>query len=196
MKKSILTSFALVLLAFAANAQSSSSTTAQHTVKVIASPVLDISMTSTADVEFAFDTPEKYEAGIIKNAATQLKVKSTKSWTVKASGASANFSSTSGNNNSELAVGDLEIGSTILIPEVPAVLDPLTSAIITPAVPASFGTATFSDLTTSPGIIVKTGTKGGNAKSGNTFSLDYKLNPGYIAQDTYAMVVTYTISQD
>ena len=195
MKKSILTSLALVLLAFAANAQGS--TTAQHKVKVIASPVLDISMTSPDDVEFAFDTPEKYEAGITKNAATQLKVKSTKSWTVKASGAAENFTSTSGDNNTELAVGDLEIGSTVITtPAVPAVLDPVTSAIITPEVPAVYGPATYADLTTTPGTTVKTGSKGGNSKSGNTFSLDYKLNPGYIAQDTYTMVVTYTISQD
>ncbi len=193
MKKSILTSLALVLLAFAANAQTSP--TAQHVVRVVASPVLDISMTSPDDVNFEFDTPEKYEQGIVRNAATELKVKSTKAWTVKASGGSANFASASGNNNTEIEVGDLSIGSTIVIPAVPASIDPITNAII-PAVPESFGSATFTPLTTGPGITAKTGLKGGNDQTGNKFKLDYKMTPGYIVDDSYSMTVTYTISQN
>lgn len=160
MKKSILTSIALVLVAFAANAQ----TSVNHLVKVTASPVLDIQMTSTADVLFAFTSSANYEAGITNAGAAELKVKSTKPWTITSSVPALHFSSGVLLNATEL---------------------PVSALTVKKSTGSTFG-AINGTLTTGP--------KGGNGTPGNTFNIDYKLDPGYIAQDNYQIAVTYTIT--
>jgi hypothetical protein len=160
MKKSILTSLTLILFAFAANAQTSTN----HLVKVIASPVLDIQMTSTADVLFEFATSANYEAGITKSSAAELKVKSTKPWTITSSAPALHFSSGILLNATEL---------------------PVSALTVKKSTGTTFGSVN-STLTTGP--------KGGNGTPGNTFNIDYKLDPGYIAQDNYQVAITYTIT--
>ena len=51
MKKSILTSLALVLFAFAANAQAPT-TTASHNVKIVAANVMDIAFETPGDFDY------------------------------------------------------------------------------------------------------------------------------------------------
>ena len=107
MKKSILTSLALVLLAFAANAQLS--TTAGHNVKINAASVLDIVMTVTTDVELDFEDSDDYENGVTVTNAAELKVKSNKGWQVAVTTSATNFESASGNNDTELAASALKV---------------------------------------------------------------------------------------
>jgi len=160
MKKSILTTIVLTILGFSAFAFAPADTNrVGHNVKIIASSVLDIQMSVSTDVEFNFATSANYEAGITKTDAAELKVKSTKPWT---------FTSTSGNNNTELARSALEFKK-------------------------STG-STFAGMSAS--ATVATGTKGGHSATSNTFKVDYKLNPGYFAQDTYTLPVVYTVSHD
>ncbi|MBK6979340.1 MAG: hypothetical protein IPH28_21465 [Cytophagaceae bacterium] len=169
MKKSILTTIVLTILGFSAFAFAPADTNrVGHNVKIIASSVLDIQMSVSTDVEFNFATSANYEAGITKTDAAELKVKSTKPWTVSVGSADANFTSTSGNNNTELARSALEFKK-------------------------STG-STFAGMSAS--ATVATGTKGGHSATSNTFKVDYKLNPGYFAQDTYTLPVVYTVSHD
>ncbi len=166
MKKSILTTIVLTLFALATKAQVAT-TTATHKVTVDAKSVLEVIMTSTADVLFEFKTTADYDNGITKTNATELKVKSTKPWTIKAQGSAANFGKTPGNPN-DIPLTALTIGSG----------------------------ASLLAINNTSGTDIKTGPKGGNGASGNTFSLDYRLNPGYVQQDIYDVSVTYTISQN
>lgn len=166
MKKSILTTIVLTLFALATKAQAPP-TTAVHSVKVVAASVLEVVMTSTADVVFDFLTTANYDNGITKTNATELKVKSTKPWTIKAQGGAANFNKTVGNPN-DIPLTALTIGSG----------------------------GSFLAINNTSGTTIKDGPKGGNGTSGNTFSLDYRMNPGYVQQDTYDIAVTYTISQN
>ncbi len=168
MKKSILTTIVLTLFALATKAQTTSQA---HIVKVVAASVLEVKMTSVADVVFDFLTTANYDDGITKTAATELKVKSTKPWTIKVQGSANNFNKlTSGNPN------DI----------------PITALTIAPSGP----TPIFLAINSTTGTTIKEGIKGGNGASGNTFTLDYKMNPGYVQQDTYDLSVTYTISQN
>ncbi len=168
MKKSILTTIVLTLFALATKAQVAT-TTATHKVTVDAKSVLEVIMTSTADVLFEFKTTADYDNGITKTNATELKVKSTKPWTIKAQGLTANFAKASaGLNPDNIPLSALTIGSG----------------------------ASLLAINNTSGTDIKTGPKGGNGASGNTFSLDYRLNPGYVQQDLYEVSVTYTISQN
>ena len=166
MKKSILTSLALVLLAFAANAQGPTPT-ASHNVKIVASNVMDIAFETPGDYTFTFDNPTKYDNGIDSGPIGNLKVRSTKDWKVQISTTQANFTADLTANNAEVANNKLSI---------------TTDA----------GT-TFVPLATTAATI-KTGVKGGSGVSGNTFAFGYKMNPGYIAPDNYTIPVTFTIS--
>lgn len=160
MKKSLLT-IALGFIGFASFAQ-----TVGHTVKVNASSVLEISMTSTADVELSFATSSDYETGKVAASAAELKVKSTKPWSVAVSTSATNFDAISPSNDAELPASALKVKKT----------------------------GATTDVAITSGSAIATGTKGGNAASGNTFTIDYALNPGYFAQDTYTVPVTFTVS--
>ena len=163
MKKSILTSLALVLLAFAANAQLS--TTAGHNVKINAASVLDIVMTVTTDVELDFEDSDDYENGVTVTNAAELKVKSNKGWQVAVTTSATNFESASGNNDTELAASALKVRKN--------------------------GVVGFSAIDS--GDAIATGTKGGHTGA-RVFTIDYRLNPGYFAADTYTVTVTFTFS--
>lgn len=192
MKKSILTTIALSLVGFATYAQ----TSAEHTVRVIAAPILELKMTSTADEVFNFNTAAKYETGIVNNAATELKVKSSKAWNVHVKGGGTHFTAQNNptSNSTEIPVGKLSIGKTLFNPAVLGPIDPIT--LIAPVItPASYSPAVFVPLTNANSALpTASGIKGGNSEAGNTFKLDYKMDPGYINDDTYRMLVTYTIS--
>lgn len=165
MKKSILTSLALVLLAFAANAQAPT-TTASHNVKIVAANVMDIAFETPGDYTFTFDTPTKYDDGIDSGPIGNLKVRSTKAWKVQVSTTQANFTADLVANNAEVANNKLTVTTD--------------------------GT-TYVPLATTAATI-KTGSKGGLGVSGNVFQFGYKMNPGYIAPDNYTIPVTFTIS--
>jgi hypothetical protein len=163
MKKSILTSLALVLLAFAANAQSLTET--GHTVQVNAASVLEIVMTSTSTVELNFLSSDDYENGVTATNAAELKVKSNKGWIVAVTCTATNFDAVNANNDTELLASALKVRKN--------------------------GTNAYSEVTS--GATVASGNKGGH--TGNrVFNIDYNLNPGYFAADTYTVPVVYTVS--
>ncbi len=162
MKKSLLT-IALGLLGFASFAQSP---TVGHNVKVNASSILEIEMTSTSDVVMAFTTSSHYENGVVAENAAQLKVKSTKPWSVAVSTTATNFDAVVAANDAELAASALKVKKT----------------------------GASSDVAITSGSSIATGTKGGHAATSNTFSIEYSLNPGYFAQDSYTVPVTFTVS--
>ena len=166
MKKSILTSFALVLFALASNAQGpGNSTTASHNVKINAASVLDIVMTATTDVELDFEDSDDYENGVDAPAAAELKVKSNKGWQVAVTTTEENFASESGDNDSELPASALKVRKT--------------------------GDVDYVSIDS--GDAIATGSKGGHTGD-RVFTIDYNLNPGYFAADTYTIPVTFTIS--
>ena len=162
MKKSILTSIALVLVALAANAQS---TTASHRVKVIAASILEIEMTSTADVVMNFTTSSDYDNGVTALSAAELKVKSNKGWQVAVSTTATNFDAIDALNDAEIAASALKVRKT--------------------------GTTGYNAITS--GNAIANGNKGGHT-AGRVFNIDYSLNPGYFAADTYVVPVTFTVS--
>ena len=166
MKKSILTTIVLSLVGYASFAFAPVDTNkVSHNVKVIASPVLDIQMTSTDDVEMTFATSTDYDNGVESTSAAELKVKATKAWQVTVSTTATNFDAVDNANDTELAAADLKVRKN--------------------------GTNAYKAITS--GDAIATGNKGGH--TGNrVFSIDYKLDPGYFAEDTYTVPVTFTVS--
>ena len=88
MKKSILTSIAIVLVAFAANAQS-----VNHTVTVKIPDVLEIKFNAADgnDKTIEFADAAELEAGAKESGTTELKVRANKSWAVNATAATEFF---------------------------------------------------------------------------------------------------------
>ncbi|MCA0364895.1 MAG: hypothetical protein LCH67_12700 [Bacteroidetes bacterium] len=166
MKKSILTTIVLTILGFGAYAQSFS-TTAQHNVKITAGSVLDVQMTSTADVTFNFTTVANYTDGIEQTNAAQLKVQSNKPWSLAVEALTANFDADVAANDTEVSASKLEVRKS---------------------------GGTYAALSTTQGTVA-TGARGANSVSGNTFYVDYQLKPGFIAADNYSLGVRYTVSQ-
>ncbi|MFN8431340.1 MAG: hypothetical protein U0V04_15285 [Spirosomataceae bacterium] len=165
MKKSILTTIVLTILGFGAYAQLS--TTAQHNVKITAASILDVKLTSTADVTFNFASVANYEAGIEKTDAAELKVQSNKPWSLAVEALAANFNADVDDNDSEVPASALEVKKS---------------------------GGTYAALSTTQGTVA-TGPRGANTVTGNTFKIDYKLNPGFIAADNYSLGVRFTVSQ-
>ena len=131
MKKSILTTIALTLFSFVSFAFIPADTNkVSHNVKITASSVLDIQMTSAADVPLSFSTFSHYENGVTALNAAELKVKSTKPWNVSVSTSQTNFTPLLSANSSELAASALRVRKNgtnnilllILILQLPQVL--------------------------------------------------------------------------
>jgi hypothetical protein len=166
MKKSILTTIVLTILGFGAYAQALS-TTASHNVKITAASVLDVKLTSEADVTFNFATVANYEDGIEQTDAAELKVQSNKPWSLAVEALTANFNADDDDNDSEVAASALEIRKS---------------------------GGTYAALSTTQGTVA-TGSRGANSVTGNTFKIDYRLDPGFIAADNYSLGVRFTVSQ-
>ena len=166
MKKSILTTIALVFVGFASFAFAPLDTNkVSHVVKVIAAPVLDIQMTSADTVVLNFANAADYETGVSALNAAELKVKSTKGWSVTVSTTATTFDAVNPANDAELAASALKVRKN--------------------------GAAAYHPITS--GDNIASGTKGGH--TGNrVFTIDYNLNPGFFADDTYTVPVTFTVS--
>lgn len=166
MKKSILTSIALVLVAFAANAQTS---TVNHTVTVKIPDVMEVKFDATSGndktIEFA-DAADLETAGGKESSATALKVRANKGWAVNAKAATEFF----------------------LLGTTPSTMPATALSIIE-------GSGAAQTLNNVAGVTVKTGTKGGFGIAGNALSVKYKANPGLdYAQGDYTMNVIFTVS--
>jgi hypothetical protein len=113
-------------------------------------PVLQLDMSTPDQLEFVFDEIREYQAGIVRYAATILKVSSTVNWDLYAIGRSQ------GNNGPTFWDQQLTYGNNITnsIPNLPLSLLELKQAHANPALPAAANvdySSTFSPATTPSG---------------------------------------------
>lgn len=155
----------LTLILFAFGANAQLSPTTGHTVRINAASVLDLVMTSTNEVLLTFEDTDDYETGVTVENAAELKVKSNKGWIVAVTCTATNFDAVDEDNDTELLASALRVRKN--------------------------GTNAYAAVTS--GATVASGSKGGH--TGNrVFTIDYNLNPGYFAADTYTVPVVYTVS--
>lgn len=157
-------------------------------------PVLQLDMSTPDQLEFVFDEISEYQAGIVKYAATILKVSSTVNWDLYAVGRSQ------GNNGPTYWDQQLTYGNNITNsePNLPLSLLELKQshanpAIITPTTNADYS-STFSPATTPSGAnSIYTDALGGGAApttghkyiaghSGTTGIEDYMPGGSYLSQ--------------
>ena len=166
MKKLVLSVLALGLAVVSFAQTNGGNRSANQTATVNMNEVMDLTMTSNG-LNFTFNNTSDYDNGIVQTEATTFSVKSNKLWQVKAKSSTANF-----------AGGDGTMPASIL----------------------SFGKHNVSGPTTYTALsnsdnLLTIGNRGASAVTGNTFTVDYKANPGYeYAPATYTVDVVYTIS--
>ena len=165
MKKLVLVLFATGLSALAFS-QNGGNRSTQQTATITANEILDLTMTSNNALNFVFNNTSDYDNGITLAEATTFAVKSNKLWQVKVKSSTANFSGGDGN----MPASVLSLGKH------------------------TSGTTTYTALSNSDNVLA-TGNRGASAVSGNTFTVDYKANPGYAyTPASYTVDVVYTIS--
>lgn len=184
MKKSILTSFALVLFALGASAQvvtyPNLVQTYKQKVQMVATAVTTDgtggggggtggtggTTVDLAQVDFAFNTAAHYADGISGKVGHNFLITSTSPWLLQVKAETDLFTAltTSGSDISH---------------------DKLAWAL------ASDGT--YTSLSTDFAAVTS-GSLGSPLTAGHDFTVYYKLNPGAVAPDTYSMNVIYTLS--
>ncbi|MCP9767245.1 hypothetical protein EGI22_04935 [Lacihabitans sp. LS3-19] len=161
MKKNTLVAVLFALAHFSLYSQS----TASHTVRIIAHPILELKFDeSLNNTEFYFSTLSDYDNGITNLQAAGLKVRSNRDWLVNVKANSQTFNSES-LGESEIKSSVLKVRKTGSNTEIPVDI--------------------FDQ-------VIATGSNGGFDK--NRFSLDYIANPGYILPDNYSIELTYTLT--
>jgi hypothetical protein len=188
MKKSILTSFALVLFALGANAQvvtagtltttpsgaAGESTVFTQKVNLVASAVITDGGGGTGggnvlnEVDFTFDTDNEYTNGISNVLGHQFKINASANWIVQIEPTTSYFTTATPANYTAVAAEKLYWSTN-------------TGSTYTPL---AFGAP----------ATIKSGSIGGITAAGNDFKVHYKLDPGYIAHDSYSIVVKYTLT--
>jgi hypothetical protein len=166
MKKIIIAS-AAVLFAFAANAQVDGGVrTASQTATIIIDEVLNLAITSDDLTDFNFNEVTEYDNGITQAAATTFAVDASVPWKINFAADNTTFQSASATTMPLSVFSIGKTGSALQALTDVSSVDPLS-----------------------------TGARGDNALSGNTFTVDYKANPGYSYDPgTYTVGIVYTIS--
>lgn len=185
MKKSILTSFALLLFGFGAMAQTATYPTLvrnyTQVVKLEASAVVTdggggtggggtgggATSENLSEVNFAFSTVEHYTNGISGKPGHNFQITSTSPWLLQVKAGAESFTNT------------LSTNSTVISH------NKLAWALATDG--------TYTPLSTDFAE-VKSGLTGLASVTGHDFTVYYKLNPGAVSPDTYSMNVLYTLS--
>jgi hypothetical protein len=190
MKKSILTSFALVLFALGASAQVSTpvynTLTGNYTftqkVNLNAQAIITDNNggggggTGTGDpipnveineIDFTFNTVAHYDNGIADVEAHNFKVVATAPWQLQVQANSEYFTSGVEANADKVSHDKLSWATT--------------------------SGGTYTALSQEPAQVTS-GSVGGLLAEGHDFKMYYKLNPGYIPVDTYSLVVKYTLT--
>jgi len=159
----------LSVFVFTANflfAQGQGTRTQQQQATIKLNEVMDLSMTSVTPLYFEFNSAADYENGIQLNGATQFQVKSNRLWKVNFKATSSHFSGGDGSMVSEV-LSLKKSGGTFQSLKSTDSVDPLA-----------------------------TGNRGSSSVAGNTFSVDYKANPGYLYDiSNYSIDIVYTLSQ-
>ena len=155
----------LVVLIVSTNIFVYSQTSVTHSVKIIASPILELKFDENFNNrEFSFQSISDYDNGKTNLKAAGLRVKSNKSWMVSVKASTPTFTPlTSGNT------------------------DILSNAFFIRK-NGSNNTIAIDTFEQS----IASGTNGGFDK--NSLVFDYIAKPGYILPDTYSLEITYTLS--
>ena len=166
MKKLIIASVA-ALFAFGANAQVDGGVrTASQTATIILDEVLNIAISSDELTDFVFNEVSEYDNGITQSGATTFAVDASVPWKINFAAESANFQSSSATTMPLSVFSIGKTGSDLQALTDVSSVDPLA-----------------------------TGARGDQALTGNTFTVDYKANPGYSYDPaTYTVGIVYTIS--
>ena len=140
-------------------------TSASHTIKIVANPILELKFDENYNnTEFNFQTISDYDNGKTNLQAKGLKVKSNKNWIVSVKASTSTFTA--------LGTGNEDMQSKVLYVRKSGTEN--TIAI-----------DTFEQA-------IASGTHGGFDK--NNFILDYITKPGYIKPDAYSLEITYTLT--
>ncbi len=171
MKASAFTFFLVILAAtgLKVNAQTlPGNSTASGTLSLTIAQLLDLSVTSSSNVDFNFSTVSNLDQGIQKTGAVTLTFRSNKKWFVEIQSSSTNFSVVSGSSNKPMPASVLQYRLG--------------------------GTTTYSSLSTTAAAIA--GAQGSEEPRGaGTIGIDYKMNPGYVYKPAgYSLNIVYTIS--
>jgi hypothetical protein len=180
MKKSILTSFALVLFALGASAQvtnatfSSEAKTFSQKVNLVAAPVIIDGGGGTGgatvlnEIDFVFDTDNEYTNGISNVEAHQFKINATANWQVQ-----------------------IEPVTDYFTPLLPANVTQVAANKLAWSTNAG---SSYTALAYGSPATIKSGSSRAETAAGNDFKVYYKLNPGYVAHDAYTLTVKYTLT--
>ena len=158
---------AAVLFAFGVNAQSDGGVrVANQTATIILDEVLNLAITTDELTDFVFNEVSEYDNGITQSGATTFAVDASVPWKVNFAADNAAFQSST---DTEMPLSVFSIGKT------------------------GDDLQTLTDASSVDPLA--TGARGDNATNGNTFTVDYKANPGYSYDPgTYTIGVVYTIS--
>ncbi|MFN8431339.1 MAG: hypothetical protein U0V04_15280 [Spirosomataceae bacterium] len=161
MRKYTLTGLFLCVFVFFGYSQ----TTATHTVRIIAKPILELQLENPgATPEFNFNTLADYVGGIEKLQAASLKIRANRNWVLNVKSGSENFITTD-NQATTISSSVLTIRKS--------------------------GTSEDFAISSADQAITN-GSAGGFDK--NKISLDFKANPGFISPETYSIELTYTLT--
>jgi hypothetical protein len=183
MKKLLLLTATLFTVAFAANAQNASST-AQQTIQLTLSNVLEITFVGTgtntgSTVSLPFTSVNSYINGV-SSSSQQLMIRSNKSFNVTVQSNAANFT----------YAGTTNPAPTMPVNGVLAIKVPANATGGTIAAP--FSSSSFTYLTSSAQALINNGSNG----SAQTFDVQYKATPGFnYPAGTYTVDVVYTATQ-
>lgn len=130
--------------------------------------IMSITITNLSGT-VTFANANDYSSGQSINNYAQIAIKSNVNWSVSFSAQSANFTPMSSGASNNMPSSILSLRRN--------------------------GTSTFSTLATSSKSL-KTGNRGDAAKSGNTFNVDMKFDPGFgYAGGVYNIGILYTLTQ-
>ena len=169
MKKVIIAGIALLGFATAQAQTDGGVRTATQTATVVLEQVLDIAITTDNLTAFTFNEVSEYDNGITQTGATTFEVNASVPWNIHFAADADEFAVTSGSSSTTMPLSVFSIGKT------GGSLQTLTNA-----------------ASTNP---LNSGARGDDETTGNTFTVDYKANPGYDYDPaTYEVGITYTIS--
>lgn len=136
-----------------------------QSARIVMDPVFKLKLNPKKSVKYKFETKEDYDNGILDANATEVEVEANMDWQVTITAGQAYFEGENGNTLRPDIFNYAKAGE---------VLQPLTYQ--------------------GDPRPVATGGPGKKKVEGNTFYVDYFVDPGYQAPGEYEMEIVYTIS--
>lgn len=164
-RKHIITILFITVSALVAFSQDGGTRNNGQNARIVMDPVFKLKIKPKKTVKYKFETKEDYDNGIFDLEATQVEVEANMDWQVTITAGQEYFEGKNGNK---------------LRPEVFHY--------------AKTGEALQSLTYQGDPRPVATGGSGKKNVEGNTFYVDYFVDPGYETPDEYIMEIVYTIS--